>query len=112
MDNLVDKPNAIVMTSGVDGFSQGVGPDLQTLSKSVARLARYKTIDRQISIMNLVDLRKQLEDLARTGLEISMAAEQAQTHLKGFAMGQSSRDQEQWALSFLPLWKSRGGWLK
>ena len=110
MDTSINTPSDIATTSGVEGFAQSVGPDLQALSKSVARLARYKTIDRQIITMNLVDLSKQLEDLARTGLEISMVADQGQNHLKGFAMVQSSLDQEKWALTFSSALE-KAGWV-
>ena len=110
MDTSISTSNDIAMTSGVGDFAQSVGSDLQILSKSVTRLARYKTIDRQINTMNLVDLRKQLEDLGRTGLEISMAAEQAQNHLKGYAVVRSPGDQEQWALTFSST-LGKAGWV-
>ena len=85
---------------GVRGFETDMGPTLQSLAKSIDRLSRFKKVGRQSEIMNLVDLRKQLEEACRLSDEVKDTATILQDQLEEFRVAPSTTEQTEWWQSF------------
>lgn len=87
-------------TSGVAGFSNAYGSALTDLSKSLDRLGKLKAVGAQVEEMNLVDLRKQLEEIQRLGEEVCVHAGQLATKTANHHMAASENDQREWEAAF------------
>lgn len=81
---------------GVSGFEQQIGPGLKDLAKLVEKLGRLKKIGGQITMMNLLDLKKQLEDVARLSFEAQALAEEVSGKVARYAVAAQTMDQTEW----------------
>ena len=81
---------------GVRGFEADIGPNLQSLAKGIDRISRLKKVGRQPEIMNLVDLRKQLEEARRLSEEVKGTAAMLQEQLEDFVVAPSAVEQSEW----------------
>lgn len=81
---------------GVSGFEQQVGPGLKDLAKLAEKLGRLKKIGGQVTVMNLMDLRKQLEEVARLSFEAQTLAEEVSGKLPRYVVAAESVDQTEW----------------
>ncbi|PSR22533.1 MAG: hypothetical protein C7B45_06285 [Sulfobacillus acidophilus] len=85
---------------GVKEFEQHFSPELQTLAKSIDRLGRLRRLGAQVNLMNLVELRKQLDETSRLSQEIDALSQRLYERLKQFVLAVSERDQVEWLSRF------------
>lgn len=85
---------------GVDGFHNAYQAPLASLTKALTRLGKLKAIEKQDHQMNLMELRKQLDEIERLSRD---AADQASNLAKTTAhhrMADSEADQHEWSQKF------------
>lgn len=88
------------MAHGIGQFEEQFAPELQGLAKSITRVSRFKKIERQSTLMNLVDLRKQLDEVRRLAQEMDDLGAQLQERLGGYRLAVSEDDQLEWQARF------------
>lgn len=82
--------------SGIGDFEETMGPTLRGLSKTIEKLARLKKIGKQPETMNLVELRKQLDETRRMTAEISETVSGLEQELQSFSIAPSATEQTEW----------------
>ncbi len=85
-----------ISTQGVRGFEEDIAPNLQGLAKSIDKIGRLKKLGQQPEIMNLVELRKQLEETRRLSIEIKEMVGVIQEQLEDFTLAPSTTEQSEW----------------
>lgn len=84
------------ITHGVSGFEQHIGPELKDLAKLADKLGRLKKIGGQVDLINLMDLRKQLDDLGRLALEAQALAADLSGRVGHYLVAADRGDQTEW----------------
>ncbi len=96
MDNdLIASPTEDTI-HGVSGFEQQVGPELKDLAKLAERVGRLKKVGGQATVMNLLELKKQLEDMSRLSFEAQALAEELSRKIARYVVASESSDQTEW----------------
>lgn len=85
---------------GVQGFEEELGPNLVALSKAVTKLGRLKNAQKQVNMINLQDLRKQLDDAVRNSAEVRDIAKSLQAQVEQYRIARSISDQIEWTERF------------
>ncbi len=81
---------------GVSGFENEVGPGLKELAKVVERVGRLKKVGQQADILNLMELRKQLEEIRRLSDDIQGLADTLVAKIDNFAVAPTGEQQAEW----------------
>lgn len=81
---------------GVRGFEQEIGPALKELAKVAEKVGRLKKLGLQPELMNLMELRKQLDEARRLATDVQAVAEQISTQISNFSMETGSAVQTEW----------------
>ncbi len=85
---------------GVQEFEENLGPGLQSLAKSIDRLGRLRRIGTQVGLMNLPELRRQLNETSRLSQEIDDLSRDLHERLERFVLAALERDQLVWESRF------------
>lgn len=85
---------------GVEAFEEQLAPELQGLAKTLEKLARLKKLSQQASLLNLVDLRKQLDEAQRLSQDVQEQARNLESRVERFRLAVSERDQLEWQARF------------
>lgn len=85
---------------GVQGFEDELGPNLLALAKAVTKLGRLKSTQKQVNLINLQDLRKQLDDAVRQSEEVRDIAKSLQEQVEQYRIARSTSDQIEWTQRF------------
>ena len=85
---------------GVEAFEVGLGAPLEALAKTIEKLGRLKKLGEQKSLINLLDLRKQLEDARRLAREVNGMVDEIDQRFDGYRLCVSEADQIEWTLRF------------
>ncbi len=99
MAESIDSPMAESL-HGVGAFEEQLAPALQGLAKTLEKLARLKKLSQQASLLNLVDLRKQLEEAQRLSQDVQEQVRKLEIRVEGFRLAVSERDQLEWQARF------------
>ncbi len=92
-----------VMTTeirGINGFETEIGPSLKELAKAAEKLGRLKKLGLQADLMNLMDLRKQLDDAKRLSADIKAMADNVSSQMEAFAVAGGVDEQTEWWVRF------------
>lgn len=81
---------------GVSGFETEIGPSLKELAKTAEKLGRLKKVGLQTDLMNLMDLRKQLDEVHRLSADIKAMADTVSRQMEAFAVTGGSAEQIEW----------------
>ncbi len=95
-----DQADLSTSAKGVREFEREFGPQLEALVKTLERAGKLKRVGQQVELMNLVDLRKQLDDVVRLGDDLQMAARSLQTQLASFRIAPAAEQQAEWMERF------------
>ncbi len=95
MENTIAQPTDKSIT-GVTGFEQEVAPGIKDLAKMVDRLGKLKKVGQQANLVNLLELRKQLDDINRLAGEVKEFASLIKKQVDGVAVALTERDQIEW----------------
>lgn len=96
MENDIELMHPDMTIHGVAGFEEQVGPGLKDLAKLVDKLGRLKKVGGQVDLLNLMDLRKQLDEASRLAFEAQALAEEIGGKLSRYRVVSDSRDQTEW----------------
>lgn len=81
---------------GVGGFEATLAPKLQALAKGIEKIGKLKKIGSQASLMNLGELRKQLDDVRRMSKDLDQMADTIEQGLDSYAIAPSTTEQLEW----------------
>jgi len=87
--------------SGLADFETTMAPKLQTLAKTLARLGRLKVLEQQASQLNLVDMRKLLQDVRQSSQDSGNQATELEELLRDYQLVAQETDQEEWMRVFV-----------
>ncbi len=87
--------------SGLTDFETTIGSKLQALAKTLARLGRLKALEKQASQLNLVDMRKLLQDVRQSSQDSGVLAMELEELLSDFQLIAQESDQEEWMRVFV-----------
>ena len=87
--------------SGLTDFETTMAPKIQTLAKTLARLGRLKVLEQQASQLNLVDMRKLLQDVRQSSQDCGALAIELEELLGDFQLIAQETDQEEWMRVFV-----------
>ncbi len=93
--NVVDSTSQDAVR-GVAEFERVMAPSIRELAKTLDRLGRLKKVGQQADLLNLLDLRKQLEEIRRLGAEIGEVAEGLVRQAADIAVAPTDREQTEW----------------
>ena len=96
MENEVIVSPAEDTLHGVSGFEQQIGPELKDLAKMVERLGRLKKVGEQSGLINLMELRKQLDEVSRLSFEAQALAEAVAGKVAHYTVASERGDQTEW----------------
>ncbi len=95
-----DQTELSASARGVRGFEVELGPGLEALAKILEKASKLKRVGRQAELMNLVDLRKQLDDTVHLGEDLQMAAQSLQGQLANLQIAPTAAEQAEWTERF------------
>ncbi len=93
--DIIGAPSPEVL-HGVSQFEQELGPTLKELAKTAEKLGRLKKVGDQVGLMNLMDLRKQIEEASRLSVEVGRLTQELTSHLAQYRVAAHGTDQSEW----------------
>ena len=91
----------VSMQFGVSAFDGIIAPKLQVLSKTIAKLGKLKSVEKQAGQLNLMELQKTLQDIAQLSHDSRMQAAALQTMLGQFQIAGREDDEAEWNRIFV-----------
>ncbi|MBX5467413.1 MAG: hypothetical protein K6U14_07975 [Firmicutes bacterium] len=92
-----DRDSAVPATlSGVATFEQRIGPALERVGRIAERIGRLRRVARQTKVMNLLELRRDLEEMVRSGQELLTLADGVLKQLQQYRVAQGTFDADEW----------------
>lgn len=87
-------------SGGISGFEREVVPSLSSVTRAIERIAKLKRIGKEAQQLNLMELRRQIEDLGRLEQELAAEREALSAKVDAFRIAPDVYAQAEWAERF------------
>jgi hypothetical protein len=97
---IMDNEDTVMKQSGITAFEENIVPKLLALSKTLARVGRLKSVEKQVSQLNLFELQKILADITQLSETAGIQTKELQALFEEFQVVAREVDEVEWTRIF------------